>query len=140
MMFIDTKQIDYEIVEITREDLALQLEEEAKKIRNNETKSLSVSIVAKDKEDSVTLTSMFVGTNPHRKNPEDGMKGTVVVKGIEPERLEEVYSDYLSSIDLNYCYDKYTGKTIIGFGYPDAETTYVTFAAEDVVEEGVNNG
>lgn len=88
--------------DISKEDLAKELEAQADRIRNGTTDALSVTIVAKDANNTVVVQNMFAATNPHRHDPESGHFVRAEITGLQGDDLAAVFDLYLNSIDVSF--------------------------------------
>ncbi len=118
-MDIATGTLKREGYDISKEDLAKELEAQADRIRNGTTSALAVTIVAKDKNDAIVVQNMFAATNPHRHDPESGHFIRAEITGLEGEDLAAVFDHYLNSIDVSFSDECawFQSDTTMGIGY-----------------------
>ena len=125
-------KLNLEGYDISKEDLAKELEAQADRIRQGITKAVSVTIVAKDNQDNVIVQNMFAGTNSHRDDPESGRLERAEITGLKGEELVETFNHYLNSIDMFYS-DEYAWSTgdDLGIGYIGGDDNrFVRFVSE----------
>ena len=112
-------KLNREGYDISKEDLAKELEAQADRIRQGITKAVSVTIVAKDNRDNVIVQNMFAGTSPHRHDPESGHFTRAEITGLGGEDLAAVFDLYLNSIDVSFSDEGAwcQSDTTMGIGY-----------------------
>ena len=136
MSQLEIGSIVEDIWDITREDCARSLEEEARRIRTGETSSIAIAIVSKTNEGNVMLQHMFVGTNPHREKPEGGLYCSTELSCIPEEHLSEIYDHFLNSIQLTH--ERETsgyGSSLIGFGQKNPDGPFIEVYSDAVIND-----
>ncbi len=125
-------KLNREGYDISKEDLAKELEAQADRIRQGITKAVSVTIVAKDNQDNVIVQNMFAGTNPHRDDPESGRLERAEITGLKGEELVETFNLYLNSIDMLYSDENaWSTGDDLGIGYIGGDDNrFVRFVSE----------
>lgn len=101
-MDIEKGTLKREAYDISKEELAKELEAQADRIRQGVTSALSVTIVAKDVNDTIVVQNMFAGTNPYRHDPESGHLVRAEITGLHGEDLTAAFNLYLNSIDVSF--------------------------------------
>lgn len=129
-MMNTVKEIISTDIELNRSELADQLDDLSTKLRNGEITAFAFTSTHRENDLDVVVNCGFVGTNPHRHNPEGGRYRTETFKCADQGSFEGIFTRFLE--DLNLVTSRETDGDIasVGIGYPDPDSGFLDIAIE----------
>lgn len=128
---VDVSKVSVEETQITREELAIKLEQMAADIRNKNIKSISVAMVAEKSDSSLYLMRDFVGINPNGPSIDGGYHLGCTIQGVNQTCIAGLYDQYVSCIELTVHEDPVCGSWTIGHGRSPMEELPVIYVEVD---------